>query len=426
MSSLHASPTDELQGSFTQLTPALQQGVIEAGYTTPTPVQEQAIPPILEGKDLIGTAQTGTGKTAAFVLPMLQRLEPETGKGSKPRALILAPTRELALQIGASIDTYGRHVPHRHTVIFGGVSQFHQEKALRKGVDLIVATPGRLLDLMNQGFIRLDGIEFFVLDEMDRMLDMGFLPDIKRILKTVPDHRQTLFFSATMSKRIEQIAANMVKNPVRVAIAPEQPAVERIRQEVLFVDPSDKLTVLIRLVEETPGKTIVFLQMKHAANKVVDRLQKAGIETAAIHGNKSQAARVRALDGFREGRYQVLVATDVAARGIDVDDISLVVNFDMPVEAETYVHRIGRTARAGAEGRAVSLCSPQDRAYLTAVEKLLGREVPVDLEHDHHSEEARTSTLKPRVAGQGRRGPNPKNRSRNKPSERRGRKSRRR
>ncbi len=403
----------------------MQENILKAGYHTPTPIQEQAIPPILEGRDLVGTAQTGTGKTAAFVLPMLNRLQKAEGKGRAPRSLILAPTRELAIQIGESLDTYGHHSPHVHTVIFGGVSQFHQVKAVRKGIDVLVATPGRLLDLMSQDHISLEAVEFFVLDEMDRMLDMGFLPDIKRVLKQISKERQTLFFSATMSARIEQIASNMVKDPVRIAIAPDKPAVERIQQTVLFVDPSDKLKVLVPHLERTPGKAIVFLQMKYAANKVVDRLNKEGIDATAIHGNKSQAARVRALDGFREGRYQVLVATDVAARGIDVDDISLVVNFDMPVEAETYVHRIGRTARAGAEGEAISLCSPMDRAYLTAIEKLLGHEVPADLEHDLHSEEARVSTLKPRVPGQGRKGPHPKNRSRTKPSQRRDRRRRR-
>lgn len=336
----------------------------------------------------------------------------------------LAPTRELAIQIGESLDTYGKHTGHHHTVIFGGVSQFHQVKAIRKGVDVLVATPGRLLDLMSQGHVTLRDVQFFVLDEMDRMLDMGFLPDIKRVLKEVPANRQTLFFSATMSPRIEQIASNMVKDPVRIAIAPDEPAVDRIEQSVLFVDPADKLKLLTEELAEIEGKAIVFLQMKHVANKVVDRLNKAGIEATAIHGNKSQAARVRALDGFRGDKFQVLVATDVAARGIDVEDVTLVINYDMPVESETYVHRIGRTARAGADGKAVSFCSPEDRSYLTAIEKLLGKEVPAVLDHPYHSSEAQFSKLKPRVPGQNRRGPHPKNRSRNSPSQRRDRRRR--
>jgi len=394
--------TPELQGAFTTLSPDLQRCVRKAGYHTPTPIQEQAIGPVLEGNDLVGTAQTGTGKTAAFVLPMLQRLSQQSvqpGKG-RPRAMILAPTRELAAQIGDSIETYGRYLTLRHTVIFGGVSQSHQVKALNQGVDVVVATPGRLLDLMEQGYVHADKVEMFVLDEMDRMLDMGFIHDIKRVLKKVPQDRQTLFFSATMSNRIEQLAGTMVRNPVRIAITPEEPAVDRIAQKVLFVDKQNKLPLLVSVLHgDDAGKVIVFTQMKHAANKVVDKLSEAGVRAAAIHGNKSQAARTRALDGFKRGRYQVLVATDVASRGIDVDDVTHVVNFDMPVEAETYVHRIGRTARAGAEGDAVSFCSPEDRAYLRAVEKLLGEAVPADLEHEYHSDEARFSTLKPPTPG---------------------------
>ncbi len=414
-----------LEGAFTQLHAGIQESIQDAGYQTPTPIQEQAIPPILEGHDLIGTAQTGTGKTAAFVLPMLQRIlenMPERKGKPRPRALVLAPTRELAAQIGDSMETYSKHLRLRHTVIFGGVSQFHQEKALRRGVDVIVATPGRLLDLMNQELIPLRDIGFFVLDEMDRMLDMGFLPDIRRIQDRIPANRQTLFFSATLSPAIEDIASEMVKDPVRVDIDPGEPAVERIQQKVMFVDPANKIPLLIDVLGSQPsGKAIVFTQMKHAANKVVDRLNDAGIRAAAIHGNKSQSQRTKALDGFRRGRTPVLVATDVASRGIDVDEVTQVVNFDMPMEAETYVHRIGRTARAGADGDAVSFCSPEDRALLRSVEKLLGKEVPADLEHEYHSESARLSTLKPRIPGQGRRGQHSKNRSRNAPHKRRGR-----
>ena len=417
--------SDSLHGAFTQLNPSLQKGIRAAGYTTPTPVQEQSIPPILEGRDLIGTAQTGTGKTAAFVLPMLQRLE---GGGPRrkfpsPRALILAPTRELAGQIADSITTYGKGSELKHTVIFGGVSQFHQEKALRRGIDILVATPGRLLDLINQDILSLKAVEIFVLDEMDRMLDMGFLPDIKKVLNMVPKQRHTLFFSATMSGKIEQVAMTMVKNPVRVAIDPGEPTVDRINQSVNFLDKGNKLTRLIEVLEhQETGRAMVFTQMKHQANKVVDRLNRAGIQSAAIHGNKSQGARTRALDGFRAGKVKALVATDVASRGIDVDDVTHVINFDMPVEAETYVHRIGRTARAGASGQAVSFCSAEDRAYLTAVEKLIDREVPVDLEHAYHSEEAQFSKLQPRVPGRGRQQRSgSKNRSRSRSSQRRGR-----
>ncbi|MGA0368624.1 MAG: DEAD/DEAH box helicase [Kiritimatiellia bacterium] len=425
LSSVHPGKANPvLQGAFLQLSPDLQRCVKEAGYHTPTPVQEQSIAPVAEGRDLIGTAQTGTGKTAAFVLPILQRLaaNPQQPHKGSPRVLILAPTRELAAQIGESIETYGRVLSLSHAVIFGGVNQFHQVKALNRGLDILVATPGRLLDLMQQGYIRLNRVGIFVLDEMDRMLDMGFIRDIRKVLKEVPEQRQTLFFSATMSPQIEQLAGGMVKNPVRVSITPEEPTVDRIEQKIMFIQPADKARMLVKLIQgQDVEKVIVFTQMKHAANKVVDSLTEAGIRAAAIHGNKSQAARIKALDGFKRGRFQVLVATDVAARGLDVDDITHVVNYDMPVEAETYVHRIGRTARAGADGDAISFVSPEDRSYLTQVEKLLGTQIPVDLTHEYHSDEARFSTLKPKVPGRGRSGGRDKNRSRNKPEARRGR-----
>ncbi|WFB34449.1 DEAD/DEAH box helicase [Kiritimatiellota bacterium B12222] len=418
--------TSSLQGAFNQLSPNLQRCVKEAGYTTPTPIQEQSIPIIAAGKDLIGTAQTGTGKTAAFTLPILKLLEGNPVKVHKgsPRVLILAPTRELAAQIGQSIETYGRFLNLRHAVIFGGVNQFHQVKQLNQGIDILVATPGRLLDLMNQNYIRLNKVEIFVLDEMDRMLDMGFIRDIKKVLQDVPEKRQTLFFSATMSRPIEQLASTMVRNPERVSITPDKPTVERIDQKVLFIQPGNKMKMLVKLIREQKiEKVIVFTQMKHAANKVVEQLSDAGIPAAAIHGNKSQAARTKALDGFKRGRFQVLAATDVAARGIDIDDVSHVVNYDMPVEAETYVHRIGRTARAGAEGDAISFVSPEDRSYLNSVEKLIGMEIPSDLEHEFHSDEARYSTLKPKVPGRGRSGGGGRNnnRSRTRPENRRGR-----
>ena len=383
------------QGAFGALVPELRRAVASAGYVTPTPIQERCISHLLEGRDLLGTAQTGTGKTAAFILPLLQRLSANGRRPRKgtPRALILAPTRELAAQIGESIQTYGRFLRISHTAIFGGVSQFHQVKALNRGVDIMVATPGRLLDLMQQGFVRLNEVEVFILDEVDRMLDMGFLPDIKRVLTHIPAKRQTLFFSATMAPKMAELACTLVRNPVRVTIAPDQPTVKLIAQKVLFVGKKNKDALLASLLSDSKiNKALVFTQMKHTANRVVDKLHAAGIRGTAIHGNKSQAARTKALDGFKRDRYRVLVATDVAARGLDVDDITHVINYDLPVEAETYVHRIGRTARAGAEGDAISFCSAEDRAYLREIERLLGKSVHADMEHAYHCEEAFRST----------------------------------
>ena len=382
------------EGVFGDLISPLQKAIRDAGYDTPTPIQSQAIPPIAKGRDLVGSAQTGTGKTAAFTLPLLQRLSGKKNRLRKnaPRALVLAPTRELAAQIGESIETYSKYLHLRHTVIFGGVKQGRQVAALNRGVDILVATPGRLLDLMNQKFVYLDGVEFFILDEVDRMLDMGFIHDIKKVLKVLPENRQTLFFSATMPRPMLQLASSMVTDPVRIEIAPDQPTVERISQELLFVAKSDKDNLLADTLKGHPsGKTIVFTQMKHAANKVARKLEKAKISAAAIHGNKSQGARTRALDGFKSGNIDVLVATDVAARGIDVDGVSHVINYDLPVEAETYVHRIGRTARAGKDGRAISFCDEKDRALLHDIEKLLGGKVPVTMDHDYHSERVMNS-----------------------------------
>lgn len=395
--SAHARPNDKqpednnLQGAFCTLVPKVQQAVVAAGYVTPSPIQEQCIPYLLEGRDLLGSAQTGTGKTAAFTLPLLQKLAENTRRPKRgtPRALILAPTRELAAQIGESIRAYGRFLHLRHAVIFGGVSQHAQVKALNRGVDIIVATPGRLLDLMQQRYIRLNEVEFFILDEVDRMLDMGFIPDIKQVLAEVPEERQTLFFSATMPPKIEALASTMVRNPVRVTITPDKPAVERIAQKVLFVGKNNKNPLLVSLMKGPQiKKAIIFTQMKHVANRVVEKLSAAGVRATAIHGNKSQAARTKALDGFKRGRFRVLVATDVAARGLDVDDITHVINYDLPVEAETYVHRIGRTARAGADGAAISFCSAEERAYLRDIERLLGKPVPTEMEHAYHCEEA--------------------------------------
>ncbi len=394
----HHNATEKirLEGIFNDLVPELQKAVSAQEYTTPTPIQEQCIPPLLEGKDIIGCAQTGTGKTAAFSLPLLQRLSAHGTRPRRgtPRALILAPTRELAAQIGESIRTYGRFLRLSHAVIFGGVSQFAQVKALVRGVDILVATPGRLLDLIEQGHIHLEMVEVLVLDEVDKMLDMGFLPDIKRVLSKVPEKRQTMFFSATLAPAMKKLAMGIVKNPVEITISPEKPTVESIDQKLLYVDREDKDALLVSLLKN-PGmdKAIVFTQMKHMANRVVTKLQAAGIPSAAIHGNKSQVARTKALSDFKKGAINVMVATDVAARGIDVDNITHVFNYDLPLEAETYVHRIGRTARAGLEGSAVSFCSPDEKAYLKSIERLLGNPVPAVLNHDFHSDEALHSNL---------------------------------
>jgi ATP-dependent RNA helicase RhlE len=402
----HYTPQPQPQlpkGAFGSMIPEIQRAVAAEGYVTPTPIQEQCIPHLLEGRDLLGSAQTGTGKTAAFALPLLQRLFGNYRRPRKgtPRALILAPTRELAAQIGESIQTYGRFLPLSYTVIFGGVDQSPQVKALNRGVDILVATPGRLLDLMQQGFIRLNEVEVFILDEGDRMLDMGFIPDIKRVLSQIPAERQTLFFSATLPPKMVNLAHTMVRNPVRVTITPDKPAVERIVQKVLFVEKRNKNALLVSLLSDPQvNKALIFTQMKHVANQVMKKLCAAGIHGTTIHSNKSQAARTKALDGFKRGRFQVLVATDVAARGLDVDDITHVINYDLPVEAKTYVHRIGRTARAGANGDAISFCCAEDRAYLREIECLLGKPVPAEMEHAYHCDEAfRSSQPAPKNFG---------------------------
>jgi ATP-dependent RNA helicase RhlE len=385
-----------LEGSFNALMPELQRALSALGYTTPTPIQQECIPHVLNGSDLLGCAQTGTGKTAAFILPLLQRLSADRRRPRRnsPRALILAPTRELAAQIGESIRAYGRYLRVSHTVVYGGVNQYSQVQALHRGVDILVATPGRLLDLIDQGYIHLDQVRMFVLDEVDRMLDMGFIPDIKLVLAQLPEGRQTLFFSATMAPKMLSLARTMVSDAVRVTIEPEKPTVESIDQRVLFVGKRNKEALLVSLLGDPQiNKAVIFTQMKHAANRLTARLQEAGIKGTAIHGDKSQAARTRALNGFKQGRFRVLVATDVAARGLDVDNITHVINYDLPVEAETYVHRIGRTARAGARGDAISFCCAEDRAYLREIEELLGSPVPAELEHDFHCEEAYRSSL---------------------------------
>ncbi len=411
----------------------MRQAITVQGYVNPTPIQDQAIPEILAGRDVMGTAQTGTGKTAAFVLPLLDRLtQAGTANPSRDRkasgiqALILAPTRELADQINQSIESYSQFLQVSHTVVYGGVSQYHQVRALSRGVDILVATPGRLLDLMEQGHIDLSQIKFFILDEVDRMLDMGFAPDIKKVLQSVPAQRQTLFFSATLSHKILEIANTMVNDPVRITIEPEKPAVDRIRQSVYFVSSKNKANLLSDVLKNAGGgKAIIFTQMKFAANRLAENLEQAGIRATAIHGNKSQAARTRALTSFKQGKFQVLVATDVAARGIDVDDVTHVVNYDMPVEPETYVHRIGRTARAGADGDAISFCSAEERALLRYVERHLKKSVPVVRDHDYHCEKASKSQMAaPKYGGGGNRGrSNGKggNRRRGKPQGNRGR-----
>ena len=404
----------DAESVFGLLMPQIARAVSEAGYDTPTPIQEQSIPPLLEGRDILGCAQTGTGKTAAFMLPILNYLTSAKKKPvhRKPQVLILAPTRELAAQIGDSVIKYGKHTRVSRTVIFGGVGQHPQVQALRKGVNIVVATPGRLLDLMEQKHLDLSGIEIFVLDEADRMLDMGFIPDIKRIMAKIPSKRQSLFFSATMEAPIVALASGMVKNPVRVTIDPGKPAVERIVQKVMFMNKEDKDDVLVKLMEsEHLHRVLVFTQMKHVANRVEARLSKAGINCASIHGNKSQTARTQAMRRFKTGRIDALVATDIAARGIDVEGISHVINYDMPEEAETYVHRIGRTARAGADGDAISFCSAREREYLRSVESLIRMEIPRDLTHDKHSDEAMNATgseARPLPRGRGGRRPPPR------------------
>jgi ATP-dependent RNA helicase RhlE len=351
----------------------LLRALTTENYTTPTPIQAQAIPLLLQGRDLLGIAQTGTGKTAAFTLPILQRLAAENIQAAPrtARALILAPTRELAVQIADSIRVYGRNLNLRHTVILGGVGQSPQVKAMSRGVDILVATPGRLLDLVNQKAVNLSGTGVLVLDEADRMLDMGFIRDVRKIVSAMPRKRQSLLFSATMPADVAKLAQDMLIEPVRVEITPAATTVEKIAQSVYFVDSAGKQSLLTSLLrDEALSKVIVFTRTKHRANKVAEQLSKSGLPADAIHGNKSQSARQNALDRFKNGSARVLVATDIAARGIDVDGISHVINFELPNEPESYVHRIGRTARAGAGGIAIAFCDPTERAYLKSIEKL--------------------------------------------------------
>ncbi|HEU5060246.1 MAG TPA: DEAD/DEAH box helicase [Kofleriaceae bacterium] len=361
----------------------LLRAIREEGYQTPTPIQTQAIPPVLSGRDLIGCAQTGTGKTAAFALPLLQTLAGQP-RARAPRALVVSPTRELAAQIGADCRAYGRHLPLSGTVIFGGVSQEKQVAALRRGIDVLVATPGRLLDLLEQGHVRLDAVSILVLDEADRMLDMGFLPDVRRIIRSVPAKRQTLLFSATMPREIAELAERFMIDPIRVAVAPPASAAETVRQRVYLVGRDDKPQLLAHLLADPAmARVLVFTRTKHGADRLCKRLERDRIRASAIHGNKSQNQRTRALDEFRRGQVRVLCASDIAARGLDIDDVTHVVNFDVPNEPETYVHRIGRTGRAGASGEALSLCGPDERAFLRDIEAVLGRRIEVVADHPY-------------------------------------------
>ena len=363
------------------------KAVAAEGYTIPTPIQQQAIPLVLQRRDLLGCAQTGTGKTAAFAIPILQLLHEQKTPDSYRvapgiKVLILTPTRELAIQINESFAAYGKHTGIRHTVIFGGVSQLHQTNALKKGTDVLIATPGRLLDLMAQGYIRLDKLQIFVLDEADRMLDMGFIHDVKKVIAKLPAKRQTLFFSATMPPEIQKLADVLLTNPVKVEVTPPSSTVDKIEQRLYFVGKMEKPELLLHLLGNKEIKTaLVFTRTKHGADKVVKILQRHNIRSAAIHGNKSQNARQGALTDFKNGTLRVLVATDIAARGIDIDELAHVITFDLPNVPETYVHRIGRTGRAGNEGMAISFCSREERDELKDIQKLIGKTIPVVHEH---------------------------------------------
>lgn len=368
------------------LSETLLRAVKTEGYTTPTPVQEQSIPPLLEGRDVLGVAQTGTGKTAAFALPVLQIMSRKQPQGKRfIRALILSPTRELAAQIDERFAAYSDHMDVRHRVIFGGVNQNPQVRALQKGLDILVATPGRLLDLIGQGHIDLGRVEFFVLDEADRMLDMGFIRDIEKVIKLLPKKRQNLLFSATMPKSIAKLAGSFLNNAVMVDVSPKELTVDRIQQKIMFLRKADKRRLLVQLIkDERVQRGIVFTRTKHGANRLVKQLDQSNISAAAIHGNKSQGARTKALAGFKDGTIPILVATDIASRGIDVDGITHVFNYDLPNEPESYVHRIGRTARAGRSGIAYAFCDDSESGYLVGIQQLIGKEIPVESSHPFH------------------------------------------
>jgi ATP-dependent RNA helicase RhlE len=357
------------------------------GYTKPTPIQEQSIPVLLERKDLLGCAQTGTGKTAAFAIPILQLLHNDELYKKGPmgiKCLVLTPTRELAIQIGDSFSAYGRHLRLKHTVIFGGVSQHSQTQALRQGVDILIATPGRLLDLMDQRYVKLEHLKMFVLDEADRMLDMGFIHDVKKVISKIPAKRQTIFFSATMPTEIASLANSILTNPTKVEVTPVSSTANTIQQSLYFVDKGNKRKLLLDLLKNKSINTaLVFTRTKHGADRVAKDLSRAGVTAEAIHGNKSQNARQRALTNFKAQETRVLVATDIAARGIDIDSLSHVINFELPNVPETYVHRIGRTGRAGASGISISFCDAEEKAYLKDIQKLIGKTIPVVDGHDY-------------------------------------------
>jgi ATP-dependent RNA helicase RhlE len=368
------------------LSKTLLKAVEDEGYTTPTPVQQLSIPPLLDGRDVLGVAQTGTGKTAAFALPVLQIMERRRTQGKRYiRALILSPTRELAAQIDERFDAYSKNMDIRHRVIFGGVKQNPQVRALNKGLDILVATPGRLLDLIGQGFVDLSNVEFFVLDEADRMLDMGFIRDIEKVLKLLPKKRQNLLFSATMPKSIAKLAGSFLNKAVMVDVSPKEMTVDRIEQKIMFLRKADKRRLLVQLIKEQKvERGIVFTRTKHGANRLVKQLGQSNLSAAAIHGNKSQGARTRALAGFKDGSVPILVATDIASRGIDIEGITHVFNYDLPNEPESYVHRIGRTARAGRSGIAYAFCDDSESGYLVGIQQLIGQEIPVDSQHEFH------------------------------------------
>ena len=373
-----------MQFESLQITAPILRALKEEGYSIPTPIQAQAIPHIIQGKDLLGCAQTGTGKTAAFAIPILQQLGKKARTdGWKPiRSLIVTPTRELAIQIDESFKTYGRYTGLTSTVVFGGVNQSKQVSALQRGVDILVATPGRLLDLMNQRYISLRDVELFVLDEADRMLDMGFINDVKKLLVALPKKRQSLFFSATMPPEIVKLANTILVNPVKVEVTPVSSTVDIIQQMMYFVDRGNKNKLLIEVLKDPKIKTcLVFTRTKHTANKVAKILEENDIKADAIHGNKSQNARQLALSNFKEQKIRVLVATDIAARGIDVDNLEYVINYEISNIAETYVHRIGRTGRAGAKGTALSFCDAEEKAYLKDIEKLIAKKIPINSDH---------------------------------------------
>ena len=374
-----------------ELIEPLRRSTSAEGYAAPTPIQAQSIPHLLKARDLLGVAQTGTGKTAAFVLPMLQNLT-ETANGrpapGHPRALVLAPTRELAVQIGDSVRTYGKFLKIKSTNIFGGAPIKAQIRALNAGVDIVIATPGRLMDLLQQRKLRLDAVEIFVLDEADRMLDMGFIPDVRKIAAMIGHDRQTVLFSATMPSAIAKLAAGLLKDPIKVEVAPQSTTAERIDQKILFVQKAKKRDLLSAVLKDKSiSRALVFTRTKHGADRVAKHLEHGGIRSGVIHGNKSQNARQKALDGFKRGNLRILVATDIAARGIDVDGVTHVINFDLPNDPETYVHRIGRTARAGSEGKAISFCDNEERDYLFDIEKITRQSVKVDMDHPYHAPE---------------------------------------